>query len=284
MPRLTTRQILIVLHDLVATVAAIVLTFVIRFEDHGFAERLGGLELFLPFFVVYAAIVYAVFNLHRNKWRFTSVPDLYNIFRASTVLAFSLLALDYVLLAPNVYGQFFFGKITILLYWMLQMFFLGGSRVAYRYFRYAHTLQRAKVRDATPVLILGRAADAEVLLRAIESGAVKNMWPAGVLSPSGADRGQSIRGVRVLGDVDDLDRVVADLANQGTRVTRIIMTPSALSPEAKPESLLIRARRLGLTMSQLPSLEFGRHRRAACAGGGRGSAAAAEREDRLPAA
>ena len=223
----------------------------------GSHERLGGLELFLPFFVVYAAIVYAVFNLHRNKWRFTSVPDLYNIFRASTVLAFSLLALDYVLLAPNVYGQFFFGKITILLYWMLQMFFLGGSRVAYRYFRYAHTLQRAKVRDATPVLILGRAADAEVLLRAIENGAVKNMWPAGVLSPSGADRGQSIRGVRVLGDVDDLDRVVADLANQGTRVTRVIMTPSALSPEAKPESLLIRARRLGLTMSQLPSLDSG---------------------------
>ena len=52
----------------------------------------------------------------------------------------SLLALDYVLLAPNVYGQFFFGKITILLYWFLQMFFLGGSRVAYRYFHYARTL------------------------------------------------------------------------------------------------------------------------------------------------
>ena len=165
--------------------------------------------------------------------------------------------LDYVLLAPNFYGTFFFGKITILLYWVLQMFFLGGSRVAYRYFRYAHTLQRAKVGDATATLILGRAADAEVLLRAIESGAVKNMWPAGILSPSVADRGQSIRGVPVLGDVDDLDRVVADLASRGTRITRLIMTPSALSPEAQPESLLIRARRLGVSMSQLPSLDAG---------------------------
>ena len=125
-----------------------------------------------------------IFGLHRNKWRFTSVPDLYNIFRAATVLAVSLLALDYVLVAPNVYGTFFFGKITILLYWFLQMFFLGGSRVAYRYFHYARTLQRAKVADATPTLVLGRAADAEVLLRAIESGAVKKIWPVGVLSPS----------------------------------------------------------------------------------------------------
>ena len=59
--------------------------------------------------------------------------------------------------------------------------------------------------------VLGRAADAEVLLRAIESGAVKKIWPVGILSPSSADRGQSIRGIRVLGDIDDLERVVADL-------------------------------------------------------------------------
>ncbi len=253
---LTPRQILIVLHDLAATAAAIVLTFFIRFEDQPLYDRLPGFK-FLPIFLLYAAAVYFIFGLHRNKWRFTSVPDLYDIFRAATVLAVSLLALDYVLVAPNVYGSFFFGKITILLYWFLQMFFLGGSRVAYRYFHYARTLQRVKIADATPALVLGRAADAEVLLRSIESGAVKKIWPVGILSPSPADRGQSIRGVPVLGEVDDLERVVSDLAGRGTPVTRAILTPSALSPEARPEVLLIRARKLGLTMSQLPSLDAG---------------------------
>jgi O-antigen biosynthesis protein WbqV len=172
-------------------------------------------------------------------------------------LAVSLLAVDYVLVAPNIYGSFFFGKITILLYWFLQMFLLGGSRVAYRYFHYARTLQRVKIADATPTLVLGRAADAEVLLRAIESGAVKKIWPVGILSPSSADRGQSIRGIPVLGDIDDLERVVADFAGRGTQVTRVVLTPSALSPEARPEALLIRARKLGLTMNQLPSLDAG---------------------------
>jgi FlaA1/EpsC-like NDP-sugar epimerase len=257
LPKLTSRQVLIVLHDLVATAAAIVLTFFVRFEGKPLDDRLFVGLRYLPVFVAYAAAVYLIFGLHRNKWRFTSVPDLYDIFRAATVLAVSLLALDYVLVAPNVYGGFFFGKITILLYWLLQMFFLGGSRVAYRYFHYARTLQRAKIADATPTLVLGRAADAEVLLRAIESGAVKKIWPAGVLSPSVADRGQSIRGVPVLGDIDDLERVVADFAGRGTVVTRVILTPSALSPEARPEALLIRARKLGLTMSQLPSLDAG---------------------------
>ncbi len=256
-PKLTSRQVLIVLHDLLATMTAIVVTFLMRFEGAALAERLRGLERFLPFFLLYAAVVYFILGLHRNKWRFTSIPDLYNLFRASTVLAISLLALDYVLVAPNFYGTFFFGKVTILLYWFLQMFFLGGLRVVYRYFHYARTLQRVKVADAMPTLVLGRAADAEVLLRGIESGAVKKIWPVGVLSPSAADRGQSIRGIPVLGDIDDLESVVADLESRGDRVRRLVLAPSALALEARPEAILIRARRLGLGMSQMPSLETG---------------------------
>ena len=256
LPKLTPRQILIVLHDLVATAAAILLTFVMRFEDTRLSAKLPGLK-FLPLFLLYALVVYFLFGLHRNKWRFTSVPDLTNIVRASTVLAVSLLALDYVLLTPGIYGQFYFGKITILLYWFLQMFFLGGSRIAYRYFHYTRTLHRAKVADATPTLILGRAADAEVMLRSNESGAVKKIWPDGILSPSPNDRGQSIRGIPVLGDIDDLESVVSDLGNQGTRVTRAVLSPSALSEEARPEGILIRARKLGINLSQLPSLDSG---------------------------
>ena len=253
-PTLTPRQILIMLHDVAATAAALVLTIVMRFEEPQLSAKLAALP-YLPLFLAYAAVVYFGFGMHRNKWRFTSLPDLFNIFRVSTVLAGTLLAVDYVLVAPNVYGHFFFGKITILLYWFLQIFFLGGSRVAYRYFHYTRMIQRAKVADATPTLVLGRAADAEVLLRAIESGAVNKIWTVGILSPSRADRGQSIRGVPVLGDIDDVETVVGDLAGRGTRVARLVLTPSALSPEARPESILVRARKLGLTVNQLPSLD-----------------------------
>ncbi len=257
LPRLTSRQMLIVLHDLTVVAAAVVVTFYMRFEDQQLTARLAGLVIFLPAFVVYAGLVNYIFQLHKTKWRFTSLPDLYNIFLAATVLAVSLLVLDYVLLSPKFYGTFYFGKITIALYWFIQIAFLGGGRVAYRYLHYARTLQQAKFAGSTPTLIVGRAADAEVLLRAIESGAVKKILPVGILSPSFADRSQAIRGIPVLGDVDDLERVVADIAARGNRVTRLILAPSALAPEAKPEAILIRARRLGLAMSQLPSLETG---------------------------
>jgi O-antigen biosynthesis protein WbqV len=253
----TPRMWLILTHDLLATAVAVVASFFIRFEEGGIAERWRLLAVVLPLFVAYSGLVYIFFGLHRSKWRFTSLPDLFNIVRAATVLAATLLALDYVLLAPNLYGTFFFGKITIVLYWLLQVAFLAGPRVAYRYFRYTRTLHHAVVGEAAPILVFGRAADSEVLLRAIESGAVRKIRPVGILSPSTADRGQAIRGVSVLGSFDDIENVIADLGNRGIKVTRIVLTPAALTPEEKPEAILMRARRLGLATSRLPALDDG---------------------------
>jgi O-antigen biosynthesis protein WbqV len=197
------------------------------------------------------------FKLTTTKWRFISLPDALNILRAATVLAVALLVLDYIFVAPNVQGSYFFGKITIILFWFLEVSFLSALRFAYRYFRYTRVRHHAKSEDAAATLLVGRAADAEILLRGIESGAVKRIWPVGLLSPSAADRGQLIRNIPVLGSIDDIEDVIADFARRNKPIARVVMTPSAFEPEARPESILMRARRLGLIVSRLPSLESG---------------------------
>jgi FlaA1/EpsC-like NDP-sugar epimerase len=254
------RRVLIVVHDLVVTVLAILATLYVRFGDGqngGLEERYPWLVIILPCYVAYAGLIYWYFHLYMAKWRFASLPDLRNIFRAVSVLAISLLVLDYVLLYPSLYGTFFFGKVTIALYWFLQMFFLGGPRIAYRLFRLSRTQQHTKGPDAMPILIVGRAADAEVLLRAIESGAVRNVLPIGILSPSSADQDHSVRDVPVRGFLSDLESVIVALHSQGFRVGRLVLTPSALEPELHPETMLMLARRLGLAASRMPSLDGG---------------------------
>jgi len=254
------RRVLIVVHDLVVTALALLAALYVRFGDGqngGLEVRYPWLAVILPCYVCYAGIVYWYFHLYMAKWRFASLPDLRNIFRAVTVLAISLLVLDYVLLYPTLFGTFFFGKITIALYWFLQMFFLGGPRIAYRLFRLSRTQQQVRGPEAIPTLIVGRAADAEVLLRAIESGAVKNVLPVGILSPSAADQDQELRNVPVHGFLSDLESVVVTLRSQGTRIGRLVLTPSALAPELHPETMLMQARRLGLAASRMPSLGAG---------------------------
>src|SRR5271163_913322 len=251
------RRILIIGHDLAVTALAMLATLYVRFEDGangGLQARYPWLVVILPCYVAYAGVVYWYFHLYMAKWRFASLPDLRNIFKAATVLAISLLVLDYILLYPTLYGTFFFGKITIALYWFLQMFFLGGPRIAYRLFRLSRTQQQVKGPDAIPTLIAVRAADAEVLLRAIESGAVKNVEPIGILSPSPADQDQELRGVPVRGFLTELDATVLALRAQGKRVERLVLTPSALEPELHPGTMLMVARRLGLAASRMPSL------------------------------
>ena len=256
--RFTIRNWIIAVHDVLVTAAAVILAFVLRFDGENLLDRLPLLLTILPYFVIFSFLVCYVFNLTTTKWRFISLPDLLNIIKAATVLTGALLVLDYIFLAPNVYGTFFLGKTTIVIYWFLEIFFLSGSRLAYRYFRYSRTRNRARATDAAPALLIGRAADAEVFLRGIESGAVKRMWPVGILSPAVSDRGQTIRGVPVLGSLDDLGNVIDDFKNRQRPIERVVMTPSAFEDEAHPESILMQARKLGLTVSRIPTLEESR--------------------------
>ncbi len=257
-PHLTLRNFLIASHDVLATACALLAAFYIRFEGgQGFFDRLPLMLRILPYFLAFSVVIFYLFNLITSKWRFISLPDALNILRVATVLTVALLVLDYILVAPNVHGAFFLGKVTIVLYWFLEVSFLSALRFGYRYFRYTRVRRHARIEDASPTLLIGRAADAEVLLRGIESGAVKRIWPVGVLSPSSADQGQFIRNVPVLGGIDDLENVSTDLARRGKPIARLLMTPSAFEPEAHPESVLMRARRLGLIVSRLPSLDSG---------------------------
>jgi FlaA1/EpsC-like NDP-sugar epimerase len=255
---LTLRNYMIAAHDVAATALALFAAFFIRFEGgEGFYERLPFLLRMLPYFLVFSAVTSYVFNLTTAKWRFISLPDALNILRVATVLSFALLVMDYILVAPNMHGAFFFGKVTIVLYWFLEVFFLSAARFAYRYFRYTRVRRHARIEEASPTLLIGRAADAEILLRGIESGAVKRIWPIGVLSPSPADRGQLIRNIPVLGGVDDIEDVIGDFARRGKPLARVVMMPSAFESDAHPETVLMRARRLRLIVSRLPSLEGG---------------------------
>ena len=180
-------------------------------------ERGDKLLIFLPAFIVYAGIIYFLFHLYESKWRFASLPDLMNIIRAATVLAVSLLVLDYVLVAPNVLRQFFFGKITIALYWVLQMVFLGGSRIGYRYFRYTRTRQQARAARSQ--------SDAGARTRRRRRGAaarhrkrrgqqdLAGRHPVAVARPIAARRSAAFR---CSANFDDLEQVVGDFAERGT--------------------------------------------------------------------
>src|SRR5512143_2727773 len=107
-PNLNSRNLLIAIHDAFATGLAVIASFYLRFEGDLFTERLPLLLRILPYFVALSVVVCYAFHLTTTKWRFISLPDALNILRAATVLTVALLVLDYIFVAPNVRGAFFF--------------------------------------------------------------------------------------------------------------------------------------------------------------------------------
>ena len=251
------KRVIVIVHDLVATALAVVLALFLRFPVANIPVKLEPLAWILPLFVIYAGVIYRLFPLYKSKWRFASLPDLFNIFKAATVLSVSLLVIDYALVARDISHTFLFGEKTAFLYWILQMFLLGGPRLAYRYLKYAQSRATGEGADVMSVLVLGRSTEVEVVLRALESGLRHKLVARGILSPRRSDHGSSIRGVPVLGGYAELERLVTEFGEERKPIGRLIFAPNEFAPDDESERLLGTARRLGITLARMEQVEDG---------------------------
>jgi FlaA1/EpsC-like NDP-sugar epimerase len=250
------KSLTVMAHDLVTTPVAIVLALYLRYPGN-MPVQFEALEWVIPLFTVYAGVTFRYFRLYESKWRFASLPDLFNIFRAASLLAMTLLVVDFALAARGAVASFAFGEKACFLYWILQMGLLGGPRIGYRYFRYVQAARTGRREHAPSILVLGRSTEAEIALRAIEEGMRRRFVARGVLSPRASDRGVSIRGVPVLGGYDELERIVGEAAEEGSPIARLIFAPSEYTSGADSERVVATAKRLGVALSRLQTVEFG---------------------------
>ena len=162
--QLTRRNYLIAAHDALATAAALLASFYLRFDGgEAFYARLPLVLRILPLFVAFSVVICYVFNLTTTKWRFISLPDALNILRVATVLAVALVVLDYAFIfgASSGKAPVLFGRITIVLYWFLQVFALSALRFGYRYFRYTRVRRHAQTEGASATCCSARSRAAQ---------------------------------------------------------------------------------------------------------------------------
>ncbi|HPM56731.1 MAG TPA: nucleoside-diphosphate sugar epimerase/dehydratase, partial [Thermomonas sp.] len=144
-------------------------------------------------------------GLYRGLWRFASVPDLMNIFKASLL---GLLAV--------VVGLFFYSRLdlvsraALLLYPFALTILLGAPRLIFRAWKDHRLLQTAD--GAERVLILGAGQAGEALVRDLRR--TGRYDPIGFLDDSVGLRGTRLQGLPVLGKVDDLRRIARETGAQ----------------------------------------------------------------------
>jgi O-antigen biosynthesis protein WbqV len=143
---------------------------------------------------------------------------------------------------------------TLLINWLVLIAFLGAPRLGYRLFKdrgLDHILERTPGLQSVPVLLISMRDGADTFIRETLRDRQSVYRVVGVLSDTRSRVGREIYGVPILGLIDDLETVVAQLDRRGTRPQKLIVTAHNLDGTAMRE-LLERADALAIPLARLP--------------------------------
>ena len=153
------KRILVITHDILVSVFAWEFSWWARFNfTFPFQDWQKSL-LIIPIIIVLQLFIFQRFRLYRGLWRFASIPDLWNIFRASLVSALCITLICFI--AFRLEG---IPRSILILYPFFLMFFLGAPRLAYRAWR-DHTISVNTISTKKRAVVIGAGRAADMLIR-----------------------------------------------------------------------------------------------------------------------
>jgi FlaA1/EpsC-like NDP-sugar epimerase len=143
-------------------------------------------------------------GLYRGLWRFASMPDIWNIFRACLLGAFA------IAITLFLYNRLVTVPRTVLaIYPLVLSILLGGPRLLYRYWKDSR-LDFTTRAPSTRVLVLGAGKAGDALVRDLRR---ENRYaPVGFLDDNAQLRGSRLHGIPVLGTLDQLPQLARETA------------------------------------------------------------------------
>ncbi len=189
--------------------------------------------------LVAQGLVFWQVGLYRGLWRFASVPDLWNILKASTLGLFA------IVLALFLYNRLdMVSRIVLFFYPMVLMGLLGAPRLLYRAWKDSRMDRggQASVR----ILILGAGHAGEALVRDLRR--FGTYQPVGFLDDASRLRGSKVQGVPVLGRDED----VVEIARETAARLLVIAMPSAEADAM--QRVVVACEQSGLPFRMVPRL------------------------------
>lgn len=214
------KRLLASVHDVVMAGVAIAVAVTARYGlDELPRERLG---LWIGAFMITAALVFRLFGLGRGMWRFASITDLRAIVGAATV---TVIVFVLVLFVATRLDDF--PRTAPVIAWFALIVLVGAPRLAYRALKdggLAHVRPRdLPASGVEQVLILGSASEADTVIRTYDLERSPRFRVRGIVDYTSNKRGRHVRGVPIVGELSELQEVVARLARAGIVVDALIV-------------------------------------------------------------
>ena len=157
--RMTMRQMILVVIDVVSFLIASYGSLILRFNGHVEMEYLSHMNAMMIFVILIGLVIFMINKLYHSLWQFASIVELKNILLAtlsSSVINVVLYELTQNRLPRSCY----------IIYFLLLTMCVGGSRFSYRLLRFYSNKGKAK-RDLEKVMIIGAGSAGEKIYREI---------------------------------------------------------------------------------------------------------------------
>jgi len=208
------------MHDLGMATLAWLVAWCVRFNFYFYFPDWYLSFYTLPAVLIIQGLIFWMFGLYRGMWRFASISDLWNIFRAAVVGVFSIMVMLFFMIRLEGIPRTIF-----VLYPVFLMFFLGAPRLVYRLWK-DNSYTFKPVTTGKRVIIIGAGRAGEMLVRDMLRN--DNHTPIGFLDDDSKLRKSELHGVPVLGTIDALPQ----LAEQYGNISLIVIaTPSATNEQ-----------------------------------------------------
>lgn len=148
--------------------------------------------------------LFCFFRLYKSLWQYASVEELVNVFKSCLFGSIILFVLVNPLLNIS------FEIVQMPFYTLLLVFFIGGTRFAYRILRRDRRLnlaQQVKM-DWQNVLVIGGGDAGSTLIRELQLHQDVKKRPVGIIDDDQGKQGRLLHGVSILGTRHDILKVV----------------------------------------------------------------------------
>jgi FlaA1/EpsC-like NDP-sugar epimerase len=188
--------ILALLHDLIASGVAWILAYLLRFNFEIPESLLPSVWQTLQWIVPLQGAIFWFFGLYRGMWRYASMPDLRRIFLAVIASVAAIVSLLWMLRL-----NITIPRSVLIIYPLLLLIFMGGSRLIYRLWKEGLLSWRSEIHGKR-VLILGAGDAAVALSKELQRS---NVWHVvGFLDNDERKHGRLLNEKKVYGAIESL--------------------------------------------------------------------------------
>ena len=196
---------------------------------------------YFPILTILMISVFLFFKLYKSLWRYASIDEMISVIEANFI---GIIVVFLVLMAFGVQ----FPKRVFVVFFLLNIVLVGGSRFAYRVLRLVKYKKFGLDKTVQNVLVIGGGSAGSTVIKEINESPQLNKNIVGIIDDDKSKIGRSMHGRKVLGTRDNITEIV-DKYN----VNEIIIAlPSA--PKKEIKSIIEVCKKTKCKLSTLPGV------------------------------